>query len=65
VTIDIQKVIQEFRAERERIEDAILSLECLVLGGKKKRGRPSVLMALSKRRGRPPGQKNKPKEVNK
>jgi hypothetical protein len=53
------------RQEREQIEEAIVVMERLTMGRGKRRGRPPVWMAaardVTKRRGRPPGGKNKPK----
>ena len=48
--MDVHKILGELRQEREQIEEAILTLERLATG----RGR---------RRGRPPGSKNKAKET--
>jgi len=70
--MDVNKMIAELRQEREQIEEAILSLERLARGQGKRRGRPpawlkaaqgsEVVSAAPKKRGRPPGSKNKPKE---
>ena len=60
--VDINKMILELRAGREQIEQAIMVLERMALGGAKRRGRPPAWMTTVKRRGRPPGSKNKPKE---
>jgi hypothetical protein len=60
--MDVSKILAELKAEREQIEEAILSLERLARGRGKHRGRPPAWMAeveLPKRRGRPPGSKNK------
>ena len=64
--MDVSKILAELKAEREQIEEAILSLERLARGRGKKRGRPPTWMGAStaeapvaKRRGRPPGSKNK------
>jgi hypothetical protein len=60
--MDVSKILAELKAEREQIEEAILSLERLARGRGKQRGRPPswmAEMALPKRRGRPPGSKNK------
>jgi hypothetical protein len=60
--MDVSKILAELKAEREQIEEAILSLERLARGRGKQRGRPPAWMAemaLPKRRGRPPGSKNK------
>ena len=63
--MDVLKMLAELRKERQQIEEAILTLERLALGGRKRRGRPPLWMAALKdgapRRGRPPGSKNKPK----
>jgi hypothetical protein len=62
--MDVSKILAELRQEREQIEQAILSLELLARGRGRKRGRPPAWMAqmtatAPKRRGRPPGSKNK------
>lgn len=60
--MDVSKILVELRAEREQIEEAILSLERLVRGRGHRRGRPPAWMSgeqQPKRRGRPPGSKNK------
>jgi hypothetical protein len=60
--MDVSKILAELKAEREQIEEAILSLERLARGRGKGRGRPPAWMAevtLPKKRGRPPGSKNK------
>jgi hypothetical protein len=60
--MDVTKILAELKAEREQIEEAIVSLERLAQGRGRKRGRPPAWMAevaAPKRRGRPPGSKNK------
>ena len=59
--MDVTKILAELKAEREQIEEAILSLERLAQGRGRKRGRPPSWMSevTGKRRGRPPGSKNK------
>jgi len=65
--MDVSKILTELRAERQQIEDAIVSLERLARGRGKRRGRPPSWMSEAgivpaepaKRRGRPPGSKNK------
>ena len=59
--MDVAKMLAELRQEREQIEEAILSLERLARGRGKRRGRPPAWMQEVKKRGRPPGSKNKPK----
>ena len=54
-------MIEELRTEREQIEEAILVLERIARGQGRRRGRPPAWMTESKRPGRPPGSKNKPK----
>jgi hypothetical protein len=60
--MDVLKMLAELRQEREQIEEAILTLERLARGRGRRRGRPPAWMAAIKRRGRPPGSKNKAKE---
>jgi hypothetical protein len=59
--MDVSKILAELKAEREQIEEAILSLERLARGRGRGPGRPPSWMAeqAPKRRGRPPGSKNK------
>ena len=64
--MDVQAILNELRQEREQIEEAIMSLERLARGQGKRRGRPPKWMtetgaSAPRRRGRPPGSKNKPK----
>ena len=63
--MDVSKILLELKAEREQIEEAILTLERLARGRGKRRGRPPAWLAVTaaaepKRRGRPPGSKNQP-----
>ena len=64
--MDVSKMLAELRQEREQIEEAIITLERLARGRGKRRGRPPLWLAAAsapvKRRGRPPGSKNKPKD---
>jgi hypothetical protein len=59
--MDVAKILAELRQERDQIEEAIMSLERLATGRKRRRGRPPAwaVQIDSKRRGRPPGSKNK------
>jgi hypothetical protein len=69
--VDVHKILADLRREREQIEEAILTLERLATGRGRRRGRPPAWMAQlkgseakdtePKRRGRPPGSKNKAK----
>jgi hypothetical protein len=60
--MDVLKMLAELREERAQIEEAILTIERLASGQRgNRRGRPPVWMSAVKRRGRPPGSKNKPK----
>jgi DNA invertase Pin-like site-specific DNA recombinase len=64
--MDVTKILTELRQEREQIEEAIMSLERLARGRGRRRGRPPAWMAeLDKKRGRPPGSKNKNTNVQK
>ena len=70
--MDVHKILADLRREREQIEEAILTLERLATGRGRRLGRPPAWMAQLKsvegkapevkRRGRPPGSKNKAKE---
>jgi hypothetical protein len=65
--MDVSKILTELREERRQIEEAIVSLERLAQGRGRRRGRPPAWMSqtqqgpapVAKRRGRPPGSKNK------
>ena len=57
--MDVTKILTELREERERIEEAILSLERLARGRGRRRGRPPAWLSEIKKRGRPIGSKNK------
>jgi hypothetical protein len=59
--MDVSKILTALKAERQQIEEAIVSLERLALGRGRRRGRPPSWMSevAPKRRGRPPGSKNK------
>jgi hypothetical protein len=61
--MDIVKMLAELHQRREQVEKAITNLERLALGHGKRRGRPPKWMATAglKKRGRPPGSKNKVK----
>jgi hypothetical protein len=61
--MDINKMLAELRSEREAVEQAIIVLQRIAAGRGKRRGRPPAWMSqVTKKRGRPPGSKNKPKE---
>ncbi len=51
--MDVNKMLQELREEREQIEEAILSLERLARGRGKRRGRPPTWLAEMKKTTRP------------
>jgi hypothetical protein len=58
--MDVSKILVELRQERTQLEEAILSLERLARGRGRRRGRPPAwLSEPAKKRGRPPGSKNK------
>ncbi len=57
--MDVSKILEELRREREQLEEAILSLERLARGRGRRRGRPPAWMSEAKKRGRPVGSKNK------
>jgi hypothetical protein len=58
--MDVTKILADLRQERLQIEEAIISLERLARGRGRRRGRPPAWLAEQpKKRGRPPGSKNK------
>ncbi len=48
--MDITKILEELRQEHSQLEEAILSLERLAAGGKR-RGRPPAWLAAAQQRG--------------
>jgi hypothetical protein len=62
--MDVVKMLSDLRQEREQIEEAIVTLERLARGRGRRRGRPPAWLAAInvKKRGRPPGSKNRSKE---
>ena len=60
--MQIEKMLAELRTERDQLTEAILVMERLAVGRGRKRGRPPAWMVQVKRRGRPLGSKNKPKQ---
>ena len=48
--MDVAKMLVELRAEREQLEEAIITLERLARGRGKRRGRPPAWMAEAKKR---------------
>jgi hypothetical protein len=61
--MDINKMLADLRSERDQISEAIVVLERLTIGQGKRRGRPPKWLTEVKRRGRPKGSKNKPKQA--
>jgi hypothetical protein len=57
--MDVTKILAELRREREQIEEAILTLERLARNQGKRRGRPPVWLQENRKRGRPPGTRNR------
>ena len=65
-TMDGNKILQELRAERSQLEEAIMAIERLAASGQgRRRGRPPKWLVAqknaqpgAKRRGRTPGKKN-------
>jgi hypothetical protein len=60
--IDVAKILEELKQEKEQLEQAINTLERLAQGRGPRRGRPPAWLSETsgpKRRGRPPGSKNK------
>ena len=68
--MDITKILEELRREHQQLGEAIMSLERLAAGGKR-RGRPPAWLAAAQQStgtvvhrgpGRPPGSKNRKKK---
>jgi hypothetical protein len=57
--MDIRNMLAALRQERTQIDEVIVSLERLLLGRESRRGNPPAELAAPKRRGRPPGSKNR------
>jgi hypothetical protein len=60
--MDINKMLTELREEKKNLEQVITILERMAVGRGKRMGRPPAWMSKFKRKGRPKGSKNKPKE---
>jgi hypothetical protein len=59
--MEIEKMLAELRAERDRLAEAIITLERLAVGRGRRRGRPPKWMTKVKRRERAKGSKNEAK----
>lgn len=63
--MDIFKMLEDLRYEKQQIDEAIAAIQRLALGQGKRQGRLPAWMESQrdapKRRGRPPGSKNRPK----
>jgi hypothetical protein len=63
--MDIFKMLEDLRNEKQQIDEAIAAIQRFALGQGKRQGRPPAWMksqpVAPKRRGRPPGIKNRPK----
>jgi len=62
--LDVAKILEDLKQEKEQLEQAIITLERLAQGRGPRRGRPPAWLSNEgspppKRRGRPPGSKNK------
>ena len=52
--MDVAKILNELKLERERIDEAILTLERLAEGSGRRRGRPPAWLAeIRKKSGKP------------
>jgi hypothetical protein len=56
--MDVTKILTELREEKKQIEEAILSLERLAQG-RGNRSATELIAGEGRKRGRPPGSKNK------
>jgi len=53
--MNLNKILEELRREREQIDEAILSLERLAAGSGPRRGRPPAWLKAQKTKVRPQG----------
>jgi hypothetical protein len=53
--VDIVKILEELRRERAQIEEAIMTLERLVEGRGRRRGRPPTWLAEARKRNKDTG----------
>jgi hypothetical protein len=64
--MDVNRIVADLRSELEQLNEAIMALERIAYGQKRRRGRPPAWLKAAtdgdnptpKRRGRPPGKKN-------
>ena len=54
--MDLMKILEDLRRERASIEEAILTLERLVEGRGRRRGRPPTWLAEARKRGTDAGE---------
>ena len=57
--MDVMGMLADLRQERKQIDEVIFGLERLATNRGKRLGRPPTWMAVVKKRGRPPGSKNR------
>lgn len=48
--MDVTKILEQLRAERDQLEAAIITLERLAMGRTKRRGRPPTWMVEARKR---------------
>jgi len=53
--MNLNKILEDLRREREQIDEAILSLERLAAGSGPRRGRPPAWLKAQKTKARPQG----------
>ncbi len=58
--MDLMKILEDLRRERASIEEAILTLERLVEGRGRRRGRPPTWLAEARKRGLSPDETEEP-----
>lgn len=51
--MDVSKILEQLREERDQLEAAIVTLERLALGRGKRRGRPPSWMVEARKRAKP------------
>lgn len=60
-SMDVTKILEELRQERQNLEEAIMTLERLAEGRGRRRGRPPTWLVEARKRGEMPPPASKPR----